>query len=1155
MKNLAKYSVNRAITVFMAVIIVVIFGVVSYTRLSTDLFPSMNIPYTVVVTTYIGASPEEVEDVVTKPLESTLATTTNIAQVTSTSQENVSLIILEFNSDANMDSAVIEMRENLDMVTGSLPDEVSDPMIIKLNPDMMPIMQFSVSQEGLTPQELTTYVNEDVLPLIERVPGVASVNVSGAYESEVRVVLDDAELEALNTELEALYAMMDPDDDQEDLLLDKELISNILQAQNFEFPVGYSQLQGVNYLVRVGDEFDSVEEINDLILFDMSSQMIMALDEILTNFFGLTYAELDPDNPTHQVIMSNEMVAPLLASSFLEPISLNDIATVNYVNANAKEYSKINGENSISITVQKSASFATTDVTKDILEVMASIEEDESKTDFTVLLDQGEYIEQATGSVTTNLLIGAGLAIIVLILFLRSARATLIVGLAIPISLLFAIVLIYLTGITLNIVSLGGLALGIGMLVDNSIVVMENIFRMKRDGATNKEAAIEGTKQVGGAIMASTLTTIAVFVPIIFIEGFIREIFMQMALTITYSLVASLVVALTVVPAISSKILKESSQSKPKEEKGLNWVKGIYEKIFNFMFRFKAIILALVLVLFGGFIALALDNGFEYFPESDEGQITLSINNPTKEPLSYNDFIMLLDDVTTDLLEIEEVETVGVSLGSLQGSFMGFSSSDSASASVILKDDRSLSTVEVEALINDLMINEYGNVEFELSGSQQQTAMLTGSGVQVELHGHDLEVLKEEATKIADILETIDGLNEVDNGVGKESEEIKITVDKDKAIQYNVMTAMVLGAVAEAIAPEAEVTEINVEGELYSVYVYDYDPENPEDSDIIDTIQEIKNIVVGAYYDTELEMMMPVTVGMVTVEQADEDFYVKGFSSISRVDGSRVVTINASYEEGANITNVAQEVEDKLNEEYNAPENYEYFILGEDEEVMEAVNVLLLAIVLGVVLIYMVMASQFQSLKYPFIIMFTIPLAFTGGFAILWMANMTVSVVALIGFVILIGVVVNNGIVLVDYINQLVAGGMKVKDALLEAGKTRLRPIVMTALTTILALSTMALGTQQGAEMMQPMAVTTVGGLLYATILTLFVVPIMYYLVTFYAKQLLGYITGVILILGGVAGYMFMGNIPVLLIGVAIGLLLVGLTLFFQLKNKDRVVE
>jgi len=488
MKQLIEFSVNRAITVFMAVLIVIIFGVVSLTNLTTDLFPSINVPYAVVLTTYPGASPTEVEEVVTDPLEETLATTTNIKELQSISQENVSVIILEFNASTDMDSAVIEMRENLDFISSNFPEMVGNPTIIKLNPDLVPIMQLSVTKEGYSQQELTTYVNEEVLPLIERVPGVASVSVSGAYESEIRVVLDEPAIDAINAQLEPLFAGAGIDE-EDMMLLDKDLISLFLMAQNFEYPTGYANVDGITYLVRVGDKFDSIEDVREMKVF---------------NFPG------------------NAFVDPIV-------LTIDDIASVEFVNANDKEYSKVNGEDAISFSIQKNSEFATTDVTNEVSAVLSALSDADGDLEFTILLDQGEYINESIGTVTYNLLIGAGLAILVLLLFLRSARATTIVALAIPISLMFAIVLIYFSGITLNIVSMGGLALGIGMLVDNSIVVIENIFRMKKLGYSRRDAALAGTQQVAAAITASTITTISVFLPVMFIEGFVREIFLQMA--------------------------------------------------------------------------------------------------------------------------------------------------------------------------------------------------------------------------------------------------------------------------------------------------------------------------------------------------------------------------------------------------------------------------------------------------------------------------------------------------------------------------------------------------------------------------------------------------------------------------------------------------
>lgn len=1093
MKSIVNYSVNKAITVFMAVIIVIVFGVVSYTNLTTDLLPSMNIPYTVVVTYYPGKSPEEVEELVTRPIEETLATTSNVKEINSTSSENVSLVILEFNADTSMDSAVIEMREGLDMTSSQLPDGVMDPMIIKLNPDMMPVMQLSISKEGLSPQELTTYVDEDVVPLIERINGVASVSISGAYESDVHVILDEVAIGALNDQLNAMYDMM-PEEPATRMLLDKEMISNILLAQNISFPVGYVNVEGVGYLVRVGDDFESVDDLAALEIFAIPGVPLMGIPETV--------------------------------------ITLDDIADITYINSNETAYSKVNGENAISLTIQKNSEMATTEVTTEINNVLDAITEADGS-NVTVLLDQGQYIEMATGSVSNNLLMGAVLAIVVLLIFLRSARATFIVGVSIPISLLFAIVLIYFSNITLNIVSLGGLALGIGMLVDNSIVVMENIFRMKRLGHSNKDAAVMGAKQVAGAITASTITTISVFVPVLFIEGFIKEIFLEMAYTIAFSLFASLIIALTLVPAISSKILKESDEEIVLEEP---MYKRVYERIFNFMFKNKLAVLFVVLVLFAGSIFLSTTRGFEYFPASDEGGITISVDNPISNPLTFDEFTDTLDDLNDALLENDNIDSVGITLGSMQGMFFGSGGTNSASVSIILKDDRDQTTDEVADSIRDLTHTSFTHVETTVSGSQQQTEMLTGSGLQVEIVGYDLDMLQDEALAITEIIENIDGVSEVDNGIGILSDEIKVTVDKSAAIRKGLTTAQVMGVIAATLQTESVVTTINEAGSLFDVYVID---ETSNTSYAEYTIEQIEAFVVGA----DMLSGMPVTVADVaTVE------FQKGLSSISHIDGDRSLTVNVSFDDDADVTAVSNSINNELGD-YEMPDGFSFMVQGENEEIMEAFQTLGLAILLAIALIYMIMASQFQSLKYPFIIMFTIPLAFTGGFAILYLSGMPISVVALIGFVILVGVVVNNGIVLVDYTNQLRDEGYNVEDALLEAGKTRLRPIVMTALTTILALITMALGFGQGAEMMQPMAVTTIGGLFYATLVTLFVVPIMYYLLSKYALRVLCFLMIFVGLIGIALYFMVLQNQFLLIGSIVIAVLMIALLVLDLVRN------
>jgi HAE1 family hydrophobic/amphiphilic exporter-1 len=1132
MKNLAKFSVDKAITVFMAVIIVIVFGVVSYTNLTTDLFPSINVPFSVVATVYPGASPEEVEDVVTNPLEDALATTTNVKDVQSISQENFSLIILEFNSDTNMDSAVIEMRETLDMATSDMPDMVGNSMIIKLNPDLMPVMQLSVTLDSgdvidlEQRQALTEYVNDEVVPNLEKIPGVASVDVSGAYESEIEVVLDqdnvddmNDEIDAINDQFAAIWLIQDLDGEPPVLPnIDKELVSQILQAQNFEFPVGYANIVDPNplinngtYLVRVGNEFTSTEDISNLVVF---------------TFAGIPNQAY---NPATDPVEAMWLINPLT-------ITMDEITDIDFIDANARDYSKVNGQDAISISVQKSSEFATTDVTEAVNQVLDEISAENDDVSFTVLLDQGVYINQSTGTVANNLLYGAVLAIIVLLVFLRSARATFIVAVSIPISLMFAIVLIYFSGITLNIVSLGGLALGIGMLVDNSIVVMENIFRMKHLGYSNRDAAIEGTKQVAGAIFASTITTISVFIPVVFIEGFIKEIFMEMALTIAYSLIASLFIALTLVPAISSKVLKEQATEKEIAQESRSWAKDLYEKVFHFAFKTKYVVLGLVVVLFGGFVFLSLQQGFEYFPTSDEGQLTISIQNPVDNPITTDAFYSVLDDIGEEVEGLEDVEFIGVSIGSMQGAFFGVTDSTIASATVMLKEDRAKSTVEMEQELYTLLSTEYDMIDFEISGSQQQTDMLTGSGYQVEIRGYDLNVLKEQAIAIGLLLEDVEGVAEVDNGVGIPAKEIKIEVDKNKAVEYGYFTAVVALDIMERLEEEALTTTLSSQGSLYDVYVYDQ-YSNYEDTSY--TVTDIENMVLGLSFQGDLITVKDVAT--VTVEE--------GFTSINHSNGIRSIVVNAVFDEEYNSTFVAQDLDDIM-ADYELPSGYEFEIQGENEEIMDAMNTLVLAAVLAIVLIYMIMASQFQSLSYPLIIMFTIPLAFTGGFAILFFAGMPVSVVAMIGFIILVGVVVNNGIVLVDYTNQLREQGKSTMDALLEAGKTRLRPIIMTALTTVLALSTMAIGIGQGAEIMQPMAVTTIGGLLYATILTLVVVPIMYYLFTEKPKMTFS-VLGLVTILGASVGtYIYFGYWYIFLIG---GVLLIAVIASMVFRRKEAI--
>ncbi len=1043
MKRFIKFSVQKAITIFMVVIAVSIFGIVSFTRLTTDLFPNINIPYALVITTYPGASHEEVESEVSIPLETQFQTTTNVIEVTSMSSENVSMIMLEFSPSANMETALSEMTRDLSMVEDSLPDGAGKPIILALNPDMLPVMTFSITYEGMSLQELTDWVENDIRPQVERVAGVANMQISGGYNAEIRVMLNQEAIDDFN---ESLPSMLDFE-------IDKAYIGDILMGQDFSYPSGFVNVGGISYLVRVGDSLEDMDALKSLKLFDMA---------------GYT-------------------------------LTLDDVADIEFSPANEQTYSKVNAENALTITIQKGSEYATTDVTNGVNRVLNNLVEDDVNINVTMLLDQGEYIEQSTGSVTNNMILGGVLALVVLLVFLRNLRVTFIVGVAIPISLLFAIVLIYLSGITLNIVSLGGLALGIGMLVDNSIVVMENIFRMKREGASNKKAALYGTHQVGGAITASTLTTIGVFLPVMFIEDFIREIFYQLALTVSFSLIASLFIALTLVPALASKVLNEDETSKEHKETIFDKLKVWYETALSAMFKFRGFILAGVLALFVVVSVLATSRGFEFFPESDEGTLSISVEMHSDEPLDFSAFSDTLDQLYDDLRTYEDIESIGISLGG--GMFMmGTPSADRANINIVLRDDREMSTEAMRNEIIDLLDTDYDQLVFEVSGTQGDVAMLTGSGIQVRLYGLDLEVLRQEALEIQAILETVDGVRDVDPGFGRESREVKITVDKEVVVNYISLVSDtprpltvedVWMMVAGQIAGPQSIGEVRFDGQMYSVYLYE---EGDEKTTSFPSVEALDLLVVG--YD-------PMTDSFVTVGDVADVRVQPGFSTITRIDGARSITISAEVASGYNATLVAQDVEEAM-EAYTLPSGYEFEYLGENEEVMAAIETLILMAVLAIAIVYMVMASQFQSLIYPFIIMITIPLAFTGGFFILYVFGMPVSIVAMLGLIVLSGVVVNNGIVLVDYINQLRIRGMELKDAIIEAGKVRMRPIFMTALTTILAMSGMAIGFGEGAELMQPMALTAIGGLIYATFLTIFIVPLLYYSVTLRGRYVFG---------------------------------------------------
>ena len=1261
---ISKFSVKRAYTIIVGIVLVLILGVVVYTRMTVDLLPSIELPYAVVVTTYPGASPESVETGVTKPIEQSVATIDNIASIQSISSENYSMVILEFNSDTNMDAATIDMREKLDQVKGFFDESVGNPMILKLNPNMLPVMIAAVDKQDTDIVELTEYVENNVTSRIEGVEGVASVTTMGAVEESVQVIvrkdkvkkvnedvvkaLDDkfaeaedaladgkskissgksqlesgaktageqfakaesqintaryqllssekevkdakAELETQEknlknqkTQLEAaikslqdlltsyqtlsdqkaqleMAITMNPEDPamqaqletinaalttmesklaeqkdaegnpltfaalpdyittlqtsltqlkaglkeietgkkelnkaekkiksgktelddgytdlkeketeaniemaaakaelsrgeqeletQEDNLKDAkdaayegadlntiitdELIKGILTAQNFDYPAGYITEDDVDYLVRVGEKFDDVESLSDFVLLDM-------------NMDGV------------------------------KPIKLSDVADVFVENNSEKLYTRVNQNPGIILSIAKQNEYSTKAVSDRIKKEFDKIKKSDDSVSFTTLMDQGIYIDLVSESVIQDLIYGAILAVFILLLFLKDIRPTGIIAVSIPVSVIFAVVLMYFSGVTLNVISLSGLALGVGMLVDNSIVVIENIYRLRSEGYSVKDAAIKGANQMVGAITASTLTTVCVFLPIVFTSGITKQLFTDMGLTIAYSLFASLIVAITFVPMVASKTFSKISE---KENKLVNRISKWYAGILPGVLNHKVIVLVLALALFVGMTVVEIGRGFSFFPDMDSPQMDMTLTMP-EEAKTLEETAELSDKVINAVLEIDDIETVGAITGGSGLSLVGLGADDDVSTVsyyIECKEDKKHTNEEIADMIREKTKDFPG--ELTVSASSIDMSALSASGIVIQVKGKELDKLEEIAEQVGEKLTEVEGLKDIENGLEESTPEYRMVVDKSKAASYGLTVAQVYQEIQKKLAESTTATTLTTDSKDYPVYV------KLEDSESYN-LRDIENI--------ELDGKQGEEEKKIKVSRIADVQDASSLSSIRRLDQTRYITVTAQVKDGYTTTAVSNEVT-KLVNDMSLPSGYSISYDGENETVMEALEQVMLMMVLAIAFMYLIMVAQFQSLKSPFIILFTLPLAFTGGFAALFLAGKDVSIIAMVGMVMLAGIIVNNGIVFVDSVNQLREDeGMLIRDAIVLTGKNRLRPIVMTALTTILGLSSLAAGIGMGADMAQPMALVVIGGLIYGTLLTLVVVPCIY---------------------------------------------------------------
>lgn len=1282
---MVKFSVKKPLTVFVAVILVLVLGFTAYFEMTPDLLPNLDFPYAIVITTYPGASPEQVETTITKPLEQSMATLDKIKNITSTSSENYSMVMMEFSDDANMDSTTVDIRGNIDKVKGYWPEEVSTPILMKINPNMLPVTVAAVSYEGKDVTELSNFINESLMNNLEGVEGVASVSASGLLEQGVNVVISQEKIDSVNRKIQdAIRGSFDEARAEIDSA-QSQIDSGLSQAQSGQTQLSYSkeqldqkeqeaqtQLQqaeseldakaqelaqaklqlidGINeietqrenlngiysqvtVIVESKDELVSAREALDAQLaqleqeglgeseeaqtiksqieeidsrFDSINQILeplgysidtideaasslsqqidslnaaeqelqekltlseqgelslqQAQDELDSQKSALnsqiqsgknqisgaesqlnaTISELNQaksqleasseeiDRQEEQAMegadisqtITMDMVSSILtAQNFsmpsgyvndtegtqylvrvgdtfsditemenlqlfdmgiegLDPITLSDVADVFITDNSDQIFTKINGADGVLLSFTKQSNYATADVSDNISQRFSELSEKYPGLTFISLMSQGDYIHLIIDGVIDNMLWGAIFAIIVLLFFLKDIKPTLVIAVSIPISVIFAIVLMYFSGVTLNMISLSGLAIGVGMLVDNSVVVIENIYRLRNMGVPAHAAAVKGAKEMAAAITSSTLTTVCVFLPIVFIQGITRQLFVDMALTIAYSLLASLIVALTLVPALSSTVLRRTDT---KQHKWFDKALKGYERSIKFTLSHRAAALLIAFVLLVGSTFGALAKGFSFMPDMSSNQISITATLPYDS--TYEETAQTAQDILKVMESYPQFETTAAMTGSMS-SVMGLAGTMDTTGSVtaygVLKDEYAKNSSQISQNLEKDLENIEG--EITVSGGSSMTSMssiMGGTGVTINIYGDDLDTMKQTAESVAETLSQIEGIGQVDSGTKETTPVLKITVDKEKASQNGLTVAQVYAAVNEQLSYSKTATTLSQsDGSSLDVIVIDENKENttPED------ISKMTITVTGM--DGEEKEVNLTDVATIS-QQTSPD-------SISRDNQRRYVTVTAEVKEGYILSRVASEVEEKM-ESFTMPAGFSYEISGENASTMEAVWQVLKMLALAIVFIYLIMVAQFQNFKSPFIVMFTIPLVFTGGFLALLITGNDVSVMSLLGFVMLSGIIVNNGIVLIDCINRLqIDEGMSKKEAIVKAGIIRMRPILMTALTTVLGLSVMALGIGTGSEMMQPVAIVCIGGLIYATFMTLYIVPVMY---------------------------------------------------------------
>lgn len=1357
-KYMEKFSVKKPFTILVMVVAIIILGFVSLSGMTTDLLPKMSLPYLLVITTYPGASPEKVESSVSEPVESALGSISGVKNVYSMSYENYGIVELEFADGTDMDSAMVKVSSALDSVKSVLPEECGSPNIMEISMDMMASVYLAASYEGKDIQETSRFVEDTLIPYLERQEGVTSISDIGIVENSISVDLNQDKIDALNEKilaktndafadavdqlndakkqlLESEQKLADStqelvdgqkdiddgrtklDDAQKELDEQKEKLEDAkdsledqkkdtenklamasqaldqlnalqtdlltLQAQEASLKATITQIenslaaqgkttndipdvvagldqmstvltsslmnlteQDSTYVNTVLDASipgmrlsglgideatwdaltpegrkellqktaagyqtqkallsgykDYVSSLNSLQVEKAGVQAAVSTAEAELKKSGVSYTDIEKakieaaagfgaasaqissgqsalnsaqttidsnkeslDSAQDQITEGWDSIADakkqladgwdqyntslenfevqkaealrnanadqlvniqtlsqlIYAQNFAMPagylddaednswllkvgsnyqsvdelsnivltniedigdVRLCDVADITVIDNAGDSYARLNGQSAVVLSVFKSSTAGTNEVSKNIAAAISELEEQYPGLSVLTLMDQGDYITMIINGVLQSMIVGAALAILILALFLKDVKPTIVVAVSIPLSVLTALILMYFTGISLNMMSLSGLALGIGMLVDNSIVVIENIYRLRSKGVGAARAAVQGTKQVAGAIIASTLTTVCVFLPMVFTAGTVRELMMPISLTIIFTLAASLLIAMTVVPAAGSTLLRNS---KEKKHPFFDKVQDIYGKMLAFCLKVKAVPLAIAIGLLVYSIWAVMRMGIVMIPDMTSNQIEISVQMPenTDKEECYKRADQVLDAITT----IDGIGDVGAMAGgdtTLVASSSGMSDSTYDQFTfLVLTENENAGKEEVNRICREIE-ERTADIDCELTISTGMSEMSTmmGSGLSVKVYGDDLDTLTKITQDICDLAATIPGYENISNGQEEPDQVIRLVLDKDAAMRKGLTVAQIFSELNGKLTESTDAATVTIDGEDMKIVVKDgREPLTREN--LLDYNFEIQTTDDNGNTVTEDHPLSEFA----TLELED------GVQSINRENQSRYMTVTATVAEGSNATLLSRELQ-PLIDAYELPDGYTIDTAGESDTVNQMVIQMSKVLLLGLALIYLVMVAQFQSLLSPFIVLFTVPLAFTGGLIGLLLMNEPLSVMGMMGFVVLLGTVVNNGIVFVDYANQLRMGGLERREALIATGKTRMRPILMTALTTILAMVSLLFGDDLSSQMSKGMAIVVAGGLAYATLMTLFIIPVMY---------------------------------------------------------------